>query len=278
MSGTVHVFAISGLHVMLIAHLLELVLKGCCIPLRARGIMVMALVAAYALLTGARASVIRAALMAGLYYSATLFGRRPDSLAAWSLAVFIVYGFSPERFFDMGCALSFIVMFGVVVWLKWTMAFSAPKALHTFMMRPGMSYLKRKIGWLFEGYGVSFAAWAVGTPVAARLFGRFTWAGLVANIVAVKLASCTVALGFLGLLASYVSDVLAAYFNLLAAASTAALLAIASAVAKLPDASFHVDSWSVLECAAWYGATILALMALERCLPRRNDISGKWWD
>ena len=276
-SGTVHVFAISGLHVMLIAHLLEKLLKAFGMSIRWRGIVVVVLVALYVIVTGARASAVRAALMAGLYYSAAFFGRKPDSMAAWSLAVFVVYGLSPERFFDVGCALSFTVMLGVVVWLKWTRAFSCPEAFRSFCGLPYVQWLRAKLGWLFEGYGISFAAWVVGTPVAARLFGRFTWGGLIANIAAVKLASCAVAFGFFGIALSYVSDVLAAFFNLISAAFTFCLLMVAEMVSGLPDVSFSVSSWTLMECMAWYGVLILTLMTLERLLPRRNDISGEWW-
>lgn len=276
-SGTVHVFAISGLHVMLIAHLLERLLSAVGVPVRLRSVFVILPLAAFVVLTGARPSAVRAALMAGFYYSAAFFGRRPDSLAAWSLAVFTVYGLNPERFFDVGCALSFTVMLGIVVWLKWMAAFSPPRAVRQFLSLRPVAWFRRKVGWLLDGYHVSIAAWVAGTPVAARLFGRFTWGGLVANIAAVKLAALSVVFGFAGVAMSFISVKAAVFFNLLAALSTYCLLMLADVVAMLPDVSFSVREWTLLECSAWYGAFVLAFIVLERVLPRRNDLSGEWW-
>jgi len=277
LSGTVHVFAISGLHVMLIAHLLERLLSVMGVSIRLRSVMVMIPVAAYVVLTGSRPSAVRAALMAGFYYSATLFGRRPDSMAAWALAVFTVYGLNPERFFDVGCALSFTVMFGIVVSLKWMTDFSLPTSFMHFMATGPGQWSRRCFGWMFEGYQVSFAAWIAGVPVAARVFGRFTWGGLVANIVAVKLAALVVVFGFVGAVLSFASTSAAAACNLIAGLFTYALLTLADLVAKLPDVSFDVHRWTLLECAAWYGAFILLVFVLERILPPRHNLSGKWW-
>ena len=181
------------------------------------------------------------------------------------------------RFFDVGCALSFTVMLGIVVWLKWMAAFSPPRAVRQFLSLRPVAWFRRKVGWLLDGYHVSIAAWVAGTPVAARLFGRFTWGGLVANIAAVKLAALSVVFGFAGVAMSFISVKAAVFFNLLAALSTYCLLMLADVVAMLPDVSFSVREWTLLECSAWYGAFVLAFIVLERVLPRRNDLSGEWW-
>ena len=239
--------------------------------------MVMVPVAAYVVLSGSRPSAVRAALMAGFYYSATLFGRRPDSLSACALAVFTVYGLNPERFFDVGCTLSFTVMFGIVAFLKWIKDFSLPRSFVRFMASGQGQWLRRHFGWMFEGYPVSVAAWIAGTPVAARIFGRFTWGGLIANIAAVKLAALVVVFGFVGVAVSFVSTRAAAVCNLIAGLFTYMLLLLADLVARLPEVSFDVHQWTLFECVAWYGAFILLVFSLERVLPPRNSLSGKWW-
>jgi len=288
-SGTVHIFAISGLHVMMIARLLEVLLKALGLPVRLRAFAVVVAVAAYTMVTGARPSAVRAALMAGFYYSAVIFGRRPDSLAAWSLAVFVVYGLYPERLFDAGCALSFTVMLGIVLWLKWVRALNLgngwtgddsekkPEEEEVSDFRSVMMWVRERLREMVSGYHVSLAAWVAGTPVAARIFGSFTWGGLIANLIAVKLAELTVFFAFLGILAGCLSNVLAVFFNLLAAACTGSLLALAALVAQLPEVSFSVRPWSFLECAAWYGFFVLLLIIAERFLSRRSSLAGEWW-
>ena len=162
-AGTIHVFAISGLHVMVVAGLITGLLRRFDVPLRARGLVAVPLVAAYTLLTGARPSAVRAAMMASLWFLAPVFGRRPDPLAAWSVTAFAVYLFHPERLFDVGCTLSFAVMFGIVLWIDGTRYLVSPLPGETVVgwrWTDWKGKLRRKAGAFAQAMGVSFAAWA----------------------------------------------------------------------------------------------------------------------
>lgn len=264
-AGTIHVFAISGLHVMVVAWLLQSALAKAGLPVRLRGLVGIPLMWAYVVLTGARPSAIRAAAMATLLLVAPVLGRRPDALTAWSVTALAVYGYAPERLFDLGCALSFAVMLGIVLWCHWARHFA-----------PWFEAESRWRKWSGD-FGVSLAAWAAGVPIMAHAFGRFTPGGLLANIAVLVCAKWMVRVGAGGLAASFVCLPLAALLNNLAAAYTWAMTWVSEQVASLPFSNFTVSPWPLPVCALWYLGCLLLLALAERLLPRRGLHARRWW-
>lgn len=350
-AGTVHVFAISGLHVMLVAVLLAGACRRFGVPRRALGPAVVPLLAAYVILTGLRASAVRAALMAAIYLLGPTFGRRPDALSAYALTALIVYAQAPERLFDAGCTLSFAVMAGIVAWTSLRGRPTPPPrpnphgAFSTHLLplwlRIRLSYvrnlihsirpmplwlctrlshlqtammsvcpiplwlrirllhlrtailsvfpwplgirahlsrltgytiwrLKRAIAALAADAGVSAAAWAAGLPIVAHLFGQVSLGGLIANVFVVRLAKWTVALGFSGIVASFICLPLAVTLNALSGLSTEAMEAVSHFVASFPFASFKVHPWPVWMCLLWYAALAVVFLLAKALKERRR--------
>ena len=280
-AGTVHVFAISGLHVMIIARVL--LFLACCLGIYARrqGLVAIPLLALYTLVTGARPSAVRAAAMAAICLSAPAFGRRGDTVAAWSLTALVVYALSPERLFDVGCTLSFTVMLGIALWLRIAGAMpSGPLRIEERGKLARDTGRPRTARALFllgaavrrfrGGLAVSFAAWAAGVPIAAHVFGRFTPGGLLANIAVLPLAGFTVTLGIAGLAIGCVCPPLAAVVNNVAALSTRLMVWCSSCVAAMPGSSVDVRPWPAWCCAAWYAACLAALFLAWRTVSRRK--------
>lgn len=264
-AGTIHVFAISGLHVMVVALALNGLLSRLDVQVPLRGLIAVPAVAAYVMLTGMRPSAMRAAAMLAIYMLAPAFGRRPNARTAWSITALAVYGYSPERLFDLGCALSFAVMFGIVLWAEWSRGF-APLA------KPG-SKAQRLLGCL----GMSFAAWVAGVPITAHAFGQFSIGGLVANVAVIYCAGLMVQCGAFGLAASFFCIPLAAIANNLSALCTLAMTIISERVAAFPFVLVETPCWTVWHSAAWYAAWIAACLAAGRFFPRVSPASKPWW-
>lgn len=243
-AGTIHVFAISGLHVMLVAHAFAflLALVGC--SFRFRGVILVPTLWVYVAMTGASPSAVRAASMASLYFAAPFFLRKPDALVAWSLTFLVVYGTDPTKLFDTGCALSFAVMLGLFFW--------------------GRFVAERVHGRFAATLVMTFAAWAVGTPIAAHAFGRVTPGGIAANLLLLPAAGASVKAGIAGIVASFISDRLAAHVNNFAALLADTMANVSRLVAAIPGANFAVEPWPVSVCAAWYLALALLLWLLQR--------------
>ena len=279
-AGTIHVFAISGLHVMVVAGFITGLLRRFDVPLRARGLVAVPLLFAYTLLTGARPSAVRAALMAALWFLAPVFVRRPDPLAAWSVTAFAVYLLHPERLFDVGCTLSFAVMFGIVLWIDGTRYLVSPlpgEAVAGWRWTDWKGKLRGKAGAFAQAMGVSVAAWVASVPVTACVFGRFTVGGLLTNVVLVLCAKWMVNAGVTGLAASFVCLPLGALFNNAAAALTGVMVVASERVAAWPWASVEVRPWGVWVCLAWYVAWCALFACICRFWPRRVPFPRAWW-
>ena len=240
-SGTMHVFAISGLHVMAVASVLVYLLAILFVPRRIAGAAAVPILWGYVYLIGASPSAVRAALMATFYYSAPLVWRRPNGLRSWELAFLTVHLIRPTVISDVGNALSFSVMLAIVLVGE----------------RCRASGLK---GTVLTGG----AAWAAGVPIAAHVFGCVTPGGMLANLVLIFAAKLVVVSGLTGVLVSYVSVTLAVHLNNLAAQVTWSMVGVSEAISRLPGASFEVGRWSLLQCAEWYVMIVLVGFLIVR--------------
>ena len=126
--------------------------------------------------------------------------------------------------------------------------------------------------------GISFAAWIASTPIAARIFGRITIGGILANVVVVPLAAVSVVLGVAGTVASSVAAPLGAFFNNLAAGCTWLMELLSEWVVRCPGTSFKTIAWSWRDCGIWYVAWIALFAVLSRNLPRKEWIPVKTWE
>ena len=250
-SGTIHVFAISGLHVMGVARVLMLLLAAFWTPRRLVGVAAVPLLWGYVVLIGAPPSAVRAAGMATLTCLAPLFRRRPDGVVAWSLTYLVVHLLRPSLVVDVGCALSFAVMLSILVACD--------------LLRD------RREGWA-KTLSITVVAWAAGVPIAAHVFGRVTPGGILANLALLPAAGVTVCSGIVGIIASFVSETLAAHLNALAALFTRAMVALSDAVSRLPGANFEVPRWTVAVCAEWYAALALAWLLCVLASRRRERV------
>ncbi len=236
-SGTMHVFAISGLHVMALASVFSSLLAFTFIPRRFNGLFAIPLLWGYVIVIGVPPSAVRAALMATFSLVAPLLWRKPDGLRSWCLTFLLVHLINPLLIVHVGNALSFVVMLAIV--LTGEMGANLPKWKQTVL--------------------VTFGAWAAGLPIAAHIFGTVTPGSLLGNLVLLTMAKGSVYLGAIGLLSSYLSESLAAHLNNLTALCIHAMVYLAEAVSLLPFSNFETGAWSFVTCIEWY--VFLALLS-----------------
>ena len=241
-SGTMHVFAISGLHVMAISSVLTCLLALVLVPRRFAGLVAAPLLWGYVLLIGAPPSAVRAATMATFSCLAPVFWRKPDGLRAWALTFLSVHLVRPRLVADVGNALSFAVMLAIVLAGRWTQ--DRPK-------------------WQ-QAATSTVAAWAIGVPIAAHVFGRVTPGGMLANLVLLGAAKLTVVTGAIGLFCTYLSEAVSAHFANLSALAIRAMVFVADAVARLPGANFETGRWTLGACVVWYAGLALLVWTVRR--------------
>ena len=191
-TGTVHILAVSGLHVGFVM----LFLFGLAWLLRLRdpwkSLFVMLALAYYAGLTGFKAPVLRATLMADLFLLGRLLQRDADIyniLAGAALAILIV---RPQELFSVGFQLSFAAVFGIVFLFR---------KLQPLLLPQTLTDPKGPLAWLakrgLELLLVSFCAQLATLPLTAIYFERVPLVASFANLVVVPLTQVIVSLGFL---------------------------------------------------------------------------------
>ncbi len=114
-TGTLHFFAISGLHVVLLGTMLESLLKPVPLGRRARLAVFLGSLATYATLTGLSVSVVRASIMLGAARIGSWLDRSRTPLDALAIAALAIWFVEPLALFQPGFQLSFVAVASILV-------------------------------------------------------------------------------------------------------------------------------------------------------------------
>jgi len=253
LSGSIHLFAISGLHVAAVAKVLLYLMALTFLPRRWCGVAALPFLWGYVFLIGWPPSAVRAALMASFVFLAPVGWRRPNLVRAWAVTFLLVHLADPLKLSDVASLLSFAVMLAILLAVRCGAGAFPPWGV---------------------GLWVSLATWAAGVPIAAAVFGRVTPGGLLANAALVPVASGVVFSGAVSIAASFVGEAPAAYLNHLSALGVRLMVAVADAVSRLPGANLDVPRWGLGQCAAWYVAVVLCFVLVHTRRKRFREVMG----
>ncbi|HUF62115.1 MAG TPA: ComEC/Rec2 family competence protein [Verrucomicrobiales bacterium] len=282
LSGTLHLFAVSGLHVGMLGLILWAMLRPLGMPRRLLLYVLAPLLFFYALLSGLQPPVVRAALMFAAFLGGLALGRRPRILNSLGAAALILLAAGTDQLFLPGFQLSFGVLLAIVLL---TPRLQAPlhRRLHTdpFLPRPLRHPCQDPLyAWLRRGVAfvaVSVAAFLGSFPLAWIYFGLITPASIAANCLLVPLAFLILFCATLSVLCSALSLTGAGVlFN--NANHLWASLAIASAreCASLPG-----GHWSPPPPGSWScppaGITVLHLPEGGQSIHMAAGGSRHWW-
>ena len=181
LTGTYHLLAISGLHVFLVMFLVLRIPLPARIRLPAR----LLFLAGFVLLTGAKASVMRAGLMFSLGLLLETYGRSPKALNTLGWTILILLGRSPMLIVDIGFQLSCVSVLAIVTW-------GDRLSLHGPQKSSGLRFL---VGF----FAVSIATTAATAPLVALYFHRLHLFAPLWNLIAYPLAVVTLVGGLLSL-------------------------------------------------------------------------------
>lgn len=181
-AGLLHLVAISGLHVGILALLLHGLLARQGRLGRARPLLLLPALAIFCAVVGPRPSVVRAGLAAALFAVGRAGGRDGDGLNTLALLAALLVVARPEVVHDAGYQLSFAATAGILA-LASRLAPSLPV--------PGPAG---------AGIAVSAAAYLAAAPLAAGLFGHLAPVGLATNLVAVPLTGWILGSGWAALI------------------------------------------------------------------------------
>ncbi|RKZ29739.1 DNA internalization-related competence protein ComEC/Rec2 [bacterium] len=187
-SGTIHILAVSGLHVGLIAGLAWLILSSIFrIPRWLAAIIVILVLALYAGVVGARPSVLRASLMFSIIVTGTAFRRPYNLLNSIGAAGFILLVIKPMWLTDIGFQLSFGATIGI--------AYLLPLFENWI---PEKIRIKNFVGkWIILPLEVSIAATLGTAPFVAYHFHRLQIIGPIANLFVIPPLALIIGYGVL---------------------------------------------------------------------------------
>ena len=199
-SGSIHILAVSGLHVGLIATVCFFGFSLLRLPRKATDLLTIAAVILYACLVGFRPSVFRASLMAVIYLISRIIERDRDLFNLLAFAALVLLLINPAQLWDIGFQLSFAAVASIVYLApKWEnfigRLFGLVRTDSSVdpdrVMRP-RSLWGRAAWWMVMGFGVTLSAQAGTTLIGAWHFHRFYPIGLVAGLFTVGLAALLV--------------------------------------------------------------------------------------
>lgn len=194
-TGTRHIIAISGFNISIIA---GVVLAGFTrwLGIR-RGLWLSAVaIVLYTLLVGAGASVVRAAIMAGLALLARQRGRDQFGVNTLAFVGAVMAAINPLLLWDIGFQLSFAATFGLMI-------YSEPIRLRSFQWidrRFSLEWAERIKRPLYEFVFMTVAAQITTLPLLLFYFQRFSLVSIPANVLVLPLQPALMILAGLSLM------------------------------------------------------------------------------
>src|SRR5205085_5539555 len=169
-TGTLHLFAVAGLHVGIVARLLWILAMVARFSRKWATAIIIPLLLFYAAVTGLHVSSVRAAVMSSILLAGFFFERRVFALNSLAAAAFFLLCWDTNQFFATGFQLSFAVVGGIILLAdplsQWLRALGAPDP---FLPSRLVSASRRTLGTGYEficrGGSVSLAAWIGSLPL-----------------------------------------------------------------------------------------------------------------
>ena len=274
-TGTMHLLAISGLHVGIVAWFAWRLAALFGAGRRLSGTLALAVVLGYTLLTGAAPSAVRAAVMTGALVLSIVGRREPETLRAAALAFLVLLLIQPADLFHVGFQLSFAAVLGICCLSDglFQLLRPRPSLLRHLMAPEDVSWARRAWEWLTaRGAGalsISLAAWLGVFPLLAYYFNLLSPITVLVNLVAVPLVGILVGLGFVVMALSCGSTVMASFLGWPVRGFAWALIEIVRWVDRIPFAWAYCPAPAVGWVMGYYA---LGLIVVTR---RRLGLNGK---
>ena len=214
-TGTIHLLAISGLHVGILALMLFLIMRYTPVPRGWALAAIAILTLLYALMVDARPSVVRATVLVLIACSAMYFYRQALGMNSLAAAALVVLALNPSHLFQVGPHLSFLCVAGLI-WIApqrphWNDEEKAERTLERLVMENlgwlpwMMQKLKRSVIGLALAGGI---LWMLTLPLVMARFHIFSPVALGLNVILWPLMCLSLLCGFSLLLLGSISSFL----------------------------------------------------------------------
>lgn len=186
-AGVVHILAISGQNVSLIAFVLFLLLSGANLSRRASAVAVAAFLPIYTIMTGLDPPVVRATVMALLVLGALFVDRDVDLINVLAASAVFLLVYNPLLIGDASFQLSYAATFAIALFYK--PFFRGFGFLPPLLRETAAATLAAQIGVL---------------PLQLHLFYRLSPVALVSNLLIVPASSLAIVFGLIAVAAGVI--------------------------------------------------------------------------
>jgi competence protein ComEC len=245
-TGTLHLFAVAGLHVGIVAALLWMLAMVARLSRKWAAALIIPLLLFYAAVTGLHVSSVRAAVMSSILLGGLFFERKVFVLNSLAAAAFFLLCWNTNELFSTGFQLSFAVVDAIILFAdplsgflqRWT----APDPfLPQSLLHGPRRCMHTSFKWLCDGAGVSLAAWVGSLPLVLWYFYIVTPISLLANLIVVPIAFFILAIALLSLLSTPLLPGVAVIFNNANWLLAKLVLGIVQVLAHVPGGHFYVE-------------------------------------
>jgi competence protein ComEC len=245
-TGTLHLFAVAGLHVGIVAALLWMLAMVARLSRKWAAALIIPLLLFYAAVTGLHISSVRAAVMSSILLGGLFFERKVFVLNSLAAAAFFLLSWNTNELFSTGFQLSFAVVGAIILFAdpfaEFLQQWTAPDPfLPPSLLRGPRLWMHTGFKWLCDGAGVSLAAWVGSLPLVLWYFHIVTPISLVANLIVVPIAFFILAIALLSLLSTPLLPGLALIFNNANWLLAQIVIGIVQFLAHVPGGHFYIE-------------------------------------
>jgi len=259
-SGTMHLLAISGLHIGILVAFLFLLCRGMNLSSRMTAIVMITCVLSYALLTNHRPPVLRATMLATITFFGYARARRIDGMNTLAICAMILLIWKPTDLFDVGAQLSFLAV-GAIIWSGKLTRRPAEIDSETALHSEGMQLISRlapSFRWMKNAYIMTASIWLVTMPLTIYAFNIVAPIGVILNVLLIPFVAICLAFGYLFVLIGMVSPWAATPFAYLFEGTLQTLLWSVDGARALPLSHFHVT-----DIPLWWIIGVYAIIGVQ---------------
>lgn len=204
-SGTIHILAVSGLHVGFITGILMALASLFRIPRRLRFFAIAPVLILYAFIIGLTPSISRAVLMAVVVLFGLFLQRRPQVLNSLGFAALVILVFNPAQLFSPGFQLSFAAVSSITFFHG---------RISNLVKRSFPRLEERTLTSSIVSVSILTLSATIGTvPLTAFYFNRVSLISVAANLLVVPMSGIFIAMSFTFLALSFLSGGIASIFG-----------------------------------------------------------------
>lgn len=250
-TGTSHLIALSGFNITIIVYFFLSILKSW--PRKLTFFIIIAGILSFVIMTGASASIVRAALMGTILLIAERFGRIAEASIAMCLAAFLIVLFSPAAIrFDVGFQLSFLATVGII--------YISP-LIHHFIFEKKYKKFPEVLQEAFSG---TISAQIMVFPILIFNFEKISIVSPLVNLIVVPIVPIAMFFGFIQILISFIWAGLGQAIGWFTWLILKITLEIIQFFARIPLAQIEIKQMSPILIALFYVGIILLIIYFNK--------------